>query len=356
MTTMNARPGSVCAKSLTESYSRSSPKTPTRTLLPCLPGPMPITGPLLSSSSSSIAEVSGVVVIDFLIVTDLFPLSTWMSTVAEAPSPSLIVAFSDGLAGALGAAGVAGGVGGRVSCAWTPGVRGATAMIKARRKAPPSTNRRTRRGGVLAAMSVAGCIGVLPEASNCPLDASRRPGGFKVVPGGPRGEDARGVRAIIPENARPTRKSGGMRRFAQFRRRAPGRWNLIQGHNRHRHLLDFETAPSPRGPPPGPHAALFLRGPFCNGGIACRAPAPQALAADEPVTLNFVNADIDAVIRAVAEITGRNFVVDPKVKGTINIVSARPVPRSLVYPTLLSALRLQGYRRHRGRRRGQDRA
>ena len=72
-------------------------------------------------------------------------------------------------------------------------------------------------------------------------------------------------------------------------------------------------------------------------------PAPPVAAADEPVTLNFVNADIDAVIKAVAEITGRNFVVDPKVKGTINIISARPVPRSLVYPTLLSALRLQGF-------------
>jgi general secretion pathway protein D len=71
--------------------------------------------------------------------------------------------------------------------------------------------------------------------------------------------------------------------------------------------------------------------------------SPPVIAADEPVTLNFVNADIDAVIRAVAEITGRNFVVDPKVKGTINIISARPVPRSLVYPTLLSALRLQGF-------------
>jgi general secretion pathway protein D len=65
--------------------------------------------------------------------------------------------------------------------------------------------------------------------------------------------------------------------------------------------------------------------------------------AEEGVTLNFVNADIDAVVRAISEITGRNFVVDPKVKGTINIVSARPVPRNLVYPTLLSALRLQGF-------------
>ena len=65
-------------------------------------------------------------------------------------------------------------------------------------------------------------------------------------------------------------------------------------------------------------------------------------AADDLVTLNFVNADIDAVVKAVSEITGRNFVLDPKIKGTVNIISARPVPKSLVYPTLLSALRLQG--------------
>ena len=68
-----------------------------------------------------------------------------------------------------------------------------------------------------------------------------------------------------------------------------------------------------------------------------------ARAADDTVTLNFVNADIDAVVRAISEITGRNFVVDPRVKGTINITSARPVPRDIVYPTFLSALRLQGY-------------
>ena len=65
-------------------------------------------------------------------------------------------------------------------------------------------------------------------------------------------------------------------------------------------------------------------------------------AAEDAVTLNFVNADIDAVVKAAAEITGRNFVLDPRIKGTINIVSARPVPRELVYPTLLAALRLQG--------------
>ncbi len=78
------------------------------------------------------------------------------------------------------------------------------------------------------------------------------------------------------------------------------------------------------------------------GVLAAAVALAPAGAADDTVTLNFVNADIDAVVKAVAEITGRNFVVDPKIKGTVNIISARPVPKSLVYPTLLSALRLQG--------------
>lgn len=63
----------------------------------------------------------------------------------------------------------------------------------------------------------------------------------------------------------------------------------------------------------------------------------------EPVSLNFVNADIGAVIQAISKISGRNFVVDPRVKGTLNIVTARPVARNLTYTILLSALRLQGY-------------
>jgi general secretion pathway protein D len=77
-------------------------------------------------------------------------------------------------------------------------------------------------------------------------------------------------------------------------------------------------------------------------GLAVALIVLPASGADDTVTLNFVNADIDAVVKAVAEITGRNFIVDPKIKGTVNIISARPVPKSLVYPTLLSALRLQG--------------
>jgi len=70
---------------------------------------------------------------------------------------------------------------------------------------------------------------------------------------------------------------------------------------------------------------------------------PLANAAEESVTLNFVNAEIDSVIKAVSQITGKNFLVDPRVKGTINVVSGKPVPSSLAYTLLLSALRMQGF-------------
>jgi len=72
--------------------------------------------------------------------------------------------------------------------------------------------------------------------------------------------------------------------------------------------------------------------------------ACQAYAApDEPVMLNFVNVDIDTVVKAIGDISGKNFVLDPRVKGTVNIVSARPVPRELSYQILLSSLRMQGF-------------
>jgi general secretion pathway protein D len=63
----------------------------------------------------------------------------------------------------------------------------------------------------------------------------------------------------------------------------------------------------------------------------------------ELVTLNFVNADIESVVKVVSEITGKNFVLDPRIKGTVNIVSSKPVSRTLIYDIFLAALRVQGY-------------
>ncbi|MCB1906277.1 MAG: type II secretion system secretin GspD [Rhodocyclaceae bacterium] len=70
---------------------------------------------------------------------------------------------------------------------------------------------------------------------------------------------------------------------------------------------------------------------------------PAIATDDDAVSLNFVNAEIDAVIKAIGKITGRNFLIDPRVRGNLNIVTNTPVPKSLTFDILLSALRLQGY-------------
>jgi general secretion pathway protein D len=78
--------------------------------------------------------------------------------------------------------------------------------------------------------------------------------------------------------------------------------------------------------------------------LAAAACAGGACAADKNlVTLNFVNADIEGVVKAVSEITGKNFVIDPRVRGTVNIISGKPIPRSRVYDVFLAALRVQGF-------------
>jgi general secretion pathway protein D len=76
---------------------------------------------------------------------------------------------------------------------------------------------------------------------------------------------------------------------------------------------------------------------------AAPAPKSRTAAKEETVMLNFVQADLEAVVRAIGQFTGRQFVIDPRVKGTINLVTERPVTKQQAYEQLLSALRLQGF-------------
>ncbi len=65
--------------------------------------------------------------------------------------------------------------------------------------------------------------------------------------------------------------------------------------------------------------------------------------ADDSVMLNFVNSDLEQTVRAIGQFTGRQFVIDPRVKGTLTLVTERPVNKQQAYEQLLSALRLQGF-------------
>jgi general secretion pathway protein D len=68
-----------------------------------------------------------------------------------------------------------------------------------------------------------------------------------------------------------------------------------------------------------------------------------AHAAADDAALNFVGADIESVIKAVGHYTNITFVIDPRVKGTLTVVSEKPVTKSQAFSLLTSALRLQGY-------------
>jgi general secretion pathway protein D len=57
----------------------------------------------------------------------------------------------------------------------------------------------------------------------------------------------------------------------------------------------------------------------------------------EAITLNFVNAEIDAVTRTIGVITGRNMVVDPRVKGTMNLSSEKAISPAAAYNQFVTA-------------------
>jgi general secretion pathway protein D len=85
---------------------------------------------------------------------------------------------------------------------------------------------------------------------------------------------------------------------------------------------------------------------FCLNAWAQATPAPAASSVSkrgEPITLNFTNAEIEAVARTMATLTGRNVVVDPRVKGTITLTTDKPVSPAVAYSQFLAMLRLQGY-------------
>jgi general secretion pathway protein D len=61
------------------------------------------------------------------------------------------------------------------------------------------------------------------------------------------------------------------------------------------------------------------------------------------VTLNLKDADISALINTVAEITNKNFIVDPRVKGKVTVISSRPMDSDEVYQVFLSILKVHGF-------------
>lgn len=69
----------------------------------------------------------------------------------------------------------------------------------------------------------------------------------------------------------------------------------------------------------------------------------SAAAQAEEITLNFKDTDIHTVTEMVSRITGRNFIIDPRVKGNVTVVSSAPLDANSLYAIFLSILRVHGF-------------
>ena len=62
-----------------------------------------------------------------------------------------------------------------------------------------------------------------------------------------------------------------------------------------------------------------------------------------PVTLNLKDADINALVESMSVLTGKNFIVDPRVKGRVTIISSKPMDEKELYEVFLAVLAVHGF-------------
>jgi general secretion pathway protein D len=71
--------------------------------------------------------------------------------------------------------------------------------------------------------------------------------------------------------------------------------------------------------------------------------SPAALSQQATITPNYKDADLRQIIEAVSAITGKNFIVDPRVRAQVTMLSAEPMSPDAFYATFLSILEVHGY-------------
>jgi general secretion pathway protein D len=91
-------------------------------------------------------------------------------------------------------------------------------------------------------------------------------------------------------------------------------------------------------------AAIALAVTLVSAGVTAAPPVPPARQQDGPtITPNYKDADLSQIIQAVAEITGKNFIIDPRVNAKVTMLSATPMSPAAFYEAFLSVLQVYGY-------------
>ena len=82
---------------------------------------------------------------------------------------------------------------------------------------------------------------------------------------------------------------------------------------------------------------------ICAAFLSLSALAAEIQESESTWQMATKNADIQEFVAQVARITGKTFIVDPKLKGQVNVISETPLGKQGVYELFLSVLRLQNY-------------
>src|ERR1039458_8161215 len=96
-------------------------------------------------------------------------------------------------------------------------------------------------------------------------------------------------------------------------------------------------------PQPPPRIAAVLA--LCALPVSMSLPAaPQTRIADGPtITPNYTHGDLSQIIQAVGEVTGKNFIIDPRVNAKGTMLSATPMTPAAFYEAFLAVLQVYGY-------------
>ena len=96
-------------------------------------------------------------------------------------------------------------------------------------------------------------------------------------------------------------------------------------------------------PQPKPRTAAVVA--LCALLVSVTLPAaPQTRIPDGPtITPNYKDADLSQIIQAVGEVTGKNFIIDPRVNAKVTMLSATPMSPAAFYEAFLAVLQVYGY-------------
>src|SRR3990167_11107976 len=92
-----------------------------------------------------------------------------------------------------------------------------------------------------------------------------------------------------------------------------------------------------------PQNTPVIAAPVSVPTVSTPTPTPTPTPTNTAQICNLKNADIRAVIQTVSVLTGKDFIIDPRVHGTITLVSQKPMTPDELYQVFLSMLQLLQY-------------